>query len=216
MVLVKKSNRGKGISKLLLSGLFEKLKNCPCIKLDATPAGKPVYEKFGFVLEYSIFRMTNPCFDTIQLSLDTNRNIEVAIQTDFMEIVEFDQQIFGADRQNLIRFLTENNSDGSWILKNEGEINGFVLGRKGSRFYQIGPVSASSLDNAKQMISMALQHLDGNSVVVDVASDHILLVKWLEQFGFTIQRPFYRMFRNNNHYPGTPEKQFLICGPEFG
>ncbi len=60
MVLVDSEYRGKGISKMLLSGLFEKLKSCKSVKLDATPAGQPVYKKYGFKDEYLIHRMIAP------------------------------------------------------------------------------------------------------------------------------------------------------------
>ena len=58
MVLVDQEYRGRGVSKLLLTGLFEKLNSCKSIKLDATPAGKPVYQKFDIKTEYLIHRMT--------------------------------------------------------------------------------------------------------------------------------------------------------------
>ena len=44
MVLVNKAFRGRGISKMLLSDLLDKLHSCQSVKLDATPAGRPVYE----------------------------------------------------------------------------------------------------------------------------------------------------------------------------
>ncbi|HTE34733.1 MAG TPA: GNAT family N-acetyltransferase, partial [Chryseolinea sp.] len=54
MVLVKKTYRGRGISKLLLDHVFEKLKSFPSVKLDATAQGQQVYTKFGFKNEYRI------------------------------------------------------------------------------------------------------------------------------------------------------------------
>jgi hypothetical protein len=40
--------------------------------------------------------------------------------------------------------------------------------------------------------------------------------QWLESTGFRAQRPFIRMFYGENSYPGLPEQQFAILGPEFG
>ena len=48
MVLVDKEYRGRGISKALLEHVFKNLQSCQSAKLDATPAGKEVYKKFGF------------------------------------------------------------------------------------------------------------------------------------------------------------------------
>lgn len=58
MVLVDPEYRGRGIGTKLLERCVEYLDaiRIPCIKLDATPLGKPIYEKLGFVTEYEIER----------------------------------------------------------------------------------------------------------------------------------------------------------------
>ncbi len=48
MVLIDKDFRGHGAGKLILNYLIDKLKNFDSIKLDATPAGYPLYLKSGF------------------------------------------------------------------------------------------------------------------------------------------------------------------------
>ncbi len=58
MVLVDPARRGQGIGTKLLEKAIEYLDGCgiPSMKLDATPQGKPLYEKLGFVTEYEIER----------------------------------------------------------------------------------------------------------------------------------------------------------------
>jgi GNAT superfamily N-acetyltransferase len=58
MVLVDKSLRGKGIGTGLLKHALDHLKkrNVRTVRLDATPAGRPIYEKLGFVPEYELAR----------------------------------------------------------------------------------------------------------------------------------------------------------------
>ena len=58
MMLVDKSIRGKGIGKLLMKSIIKELGFCSLIKLDATPAGLPVYIKLGFTPETTLYRMT--------------------------------------------------------------------------------------------------------------------------------------------------------------
>ncbi|MBK8884959.1 MAG: GNAT family N-acetyltransferase [Bacteroidales bacterium] len=58
MVLVDKLLRGQGAGKMLLESIIERLNDVPSVKLDATPAGEPLYRKLGFADEYKIFRMT--------------------------------------------------------------------------------------------------------------------------------------------------------------
>src|SRR5215467_18486 len=58
MVLVDPEFRNRGIGTKLLQRAVEHLDNAgiPTLKLDATPLGKPLYEKLGFVGEYEIER----------------------------------------------------------------------------------------------------------------------------------------------------------------
>ncbi len=58
MVLVDKSVRGRGIGTGLLRHAIDYLKerNVRTVRLDATPAGRPIYEKLGFVPEYELAR----------------------------------------------------------------------------------------------------------------------------------------------------------------
>lgn len=216
MVLVDQEYRGRGISKMLLSGLFENLKACRSIKLDATPAGQPVYQKYGFKDEYLIHRMTTFSATVEILPTESRFSPELVSPTVIPEVVEYDKQVFGASRKQLIEFLVTNDSGNVWMIRREGQISGIVLGRKGARFHQIGPVMAYNAEDAKILILKSLEKLVGRPVVVDIPDDKRELIKWLNTIGFIEQRQFIRMYQNQNPYPGKSENQFLICGPEFG
>ena len=215
MVLVEKSYRGRGISKMLLKSLFEQLKMFGSIKLDATPAGQLVYRGLGFKDEYLINRMTNLSAPDIPDAYEAG-NTGIVQGKDIPEIIEYDRKVFGADRQQLINYLIETYPQKARVLKKNGHIIAFALGRDGARFHHIGPVMASSTEDAKLLINDALRELQGQPVVVDVPDDKKELIGWLNNLGFVKQRHFIRMYQNQNPYPGTPEKQYLICGPEFG
>ncbi len=138
------------------------------------------------------------------------------LASDIEAVTRFDRKISGTDRKQLIEYLVNNFSNNSWMLISNGQITGISLGRKGARFYQIGPVMALNPANAKILISKSLEKLIGKPVVIDIPDDKKELVKWLESIGFSKQRMFVRMYMNENPFPGIPENQFLICGPEFG
>lgn len=215
MVLVDKKYRGQGVSKLLLTDLMKKLEQCKSVKLDATAAGLPVYEKMGFVEEYAICRLTNSSLksssgDKYELSP------EPVQAKDIQEIVKFDKLIFGFDRTSLIEFFIENYPDKAWLLKRNNQIAGYALGRDGTRFNHIGPVSALTTNDAKILIAEALKNLAGQPVGVDILHDKEDLSDWLTSIGFTKQRPFIRMYYKHNPYPGITNRQYLISGPEFG
>jgi hypothetical protein len=215
MVLVDKSFRGRGISKILLSDLLDQLGSIPAVKLDATPAGLPVYGKFGFMDEYTIYRMTRPGIP--DFLGETQESFPVSIPPRALhDIIDLDCRIFGAKRDRLITSLVDENPDKGWMLEENGKVSGFALARPGRNYHQIGPVFTSRFEDARALISRALESLSGLPVVVDIPGSKVELIKWLKAMGFETQRSFVRMFLETNPLPGKPENQFLICGPEFG
>ncbi len=215
MVMVEKTFRGRGISKILLSDLLEKLKSFKSVKLDATPAGQPLYAKFGFMDECLIYRMMAPGFRG--LGARSRLLIPERITPGIVRgIVDLDDSVFGVGREKLIKSLIEKSPENSWFLKKDDMITGFVLSRSGRDYHQIGPVSALTFEGARVLIFRALEGLDNSPVVVDVPAGQEELIEWLKFNGFENQRHLVRMFLHTNPFPGQPENQFLICGPEFG
>ena len=124
MMLVSKEYRGIGISTILLKNIISKLKKCKSIKLDATSLGVPVYKKLGFIEEYKIDRLT--CLVTNIIDHDTIANL--------------DEVLFGVNRIELIRFLSNNQSKIAYQVKTNNQLKGYVLGRNGSEYFQVGPL----------------------------------------------------------------------------
>ena len=215
MMLVDRDYRGRGISKLLLKEAIHKLKKCASIKLDATPAGRPVYQKLGFIDEHTLYRMTHPSVSKISLK-DRSVETEQIRPGDIPEVAGFDKRVFGADRTELIKLLYENYPELAWLIRENNRVVGFCLGRRGKNFTQIGPVSASSLKHTKALIQSAGNQITGQAVVVDIPADKSETKLWLESSGFISLRPFERMYLSNNPHPGITESQYLICGPELG
>lgn len=215
MMLVDKEYRGRGISKLLMLAVIDQLKNCESIKLDATPAGRPVYLKLGFKDEFRLYRMTNPSASKISLN-ETRIETEKIRPGDISNVAAFDKKVFGADRTELIRQLHEGSPELAWLSKESNRITGFCLGRPGRNFTQIGPVNAKSGEHAEALIASAINQMTSRPLVVDIPADKSGTRQWLEGCGFETQRPFDRMYLHRNPHPGIPTGQYLIAGPELG
>ncbi len=213
MVLVNKDFRGRGYGKFLTESVLNETGDCKSIKLDATPAGEKVYEKLGFIREYSITRWVCESFTS---EIHPPTDVEKINLYDIEPLVDFDKQTFGEGRKKIIDSLITNFSEFCRISKKNGKENGFALGRAGSRFYQIGPVSANSFPVAKDLISSVLCGLNKQPVVMDIPDSQVELTDWLTVLGFQRKWQFWRMYLNDNSCKGETEKQFAICGPEFG
>lgn len=214
MVLVDKAYRGIGVSTLLMKSILKKSTSFKSIKLDATPAGQAVYSKLGFIDEYIITRIIG---SSVKHLHDDGEIFPEPIQLkDIEEIIALDKDMFGAARRQLIEYLIKKYPGKSWMLKRNNQVTGFVLGRDGNKYNHIGPVMASSTADAKILISKALSELNNQATVVDVFNGKKDLLNWFYSIGFVSQRQFVRMYKDENPLPGIIEKQYLICGPEFG
>jgi GNAT superfamily N-acetyltransferase len=215
MMLVDRDYRGRGIAKLLMLETIAKLKKCESIKLDATPAGRPLYMKLGFEDEYKLYRMTNPSVSLISRSHNTIKT-ENILPGDIPEVAQLDKKVFGADRTGLISQMYESCPELAWLIRENNRVAAFCLGRVGMNFTQIGPLSASSNEHAEALIGSAINQITGRAVVVDIPSDKSDTRHWLEAHGFITQRPFDRMYLRNNPHPGLVKNVHLIAGPELG
>lgn len=215
MVLVDKEHRGIGISTVLFGSVLAALNHNTAIKLDATPAGLSAYRKFGFVEEYQILEMVNPSCEALSID-DADVSPQLIKEEDIPSVVLFDKLAFGADRSLLIEYLVKEFPEKSYMIKRNNEIIGFTLGREGNKYHRIGPLSASSPQDARILIGHALQKLAGKAIVIDILEDKSESIGWLSALGFTKKRFFTRMFQTENPYPGKVNLQFLIAGPEYG
>ena len=208
MVLVEPEMKKQGIGTQLLNEALGILQYHETIKLDATPAGREIYLKLGFKDEYTLSRMVST-----GTKGSANNNVRNTTTGDFDSILQRDEEVFGASRKNLLKWIHERYPQLSFVLQGTSEIS-YCFGRKGFNFTQIGPVIANTSEEAARLTSAALNIISG-PVVMDVMSDSAFQ-RWLTSKGFTEQRKLIRMYRGLNAYPGIPDQQFAILGPEFG
>ncbi len=215
MVIVDSAFRGLGVGMKMLHHLIKKLSGCKAIKLDATPAGKKIYEKIGFCGEYKIYRWIHPGINHQDFPND-KIPLFGAKKKDIPEITAFDRQIFGVNRRKLISYFLNNYPGPALLSKKNHRITGYALGRPGSNYFQLGPVCALTFPEAKALISQSLENIRNRPVVIDVPEHQTRLQDWLESLGFNSQRFFIRMYYKTNPFPGEIHNQFAIGGPEYG
>jgi len=210
MVVVDPLHRGNGLGTALLERAIQHLDSCrvPCMKLDATPQGKLLYKKFGFVSEYEIERW--------MLNRQPEKQGLGKPPAAIGDVIRLDREVFGADRSMLLRSLAEEAPEFTLVAEHEAEILGYAFGRRGSRADHMGPWMAGNGDVAAALLDKFL-HVSGKELVfVDCVSGNRWAVPLVKARGFEFSRPLTRMFRGTNRYPGKPEKLFAILGPEFG
>ena len=214
MVLVDPRERSVGIGTRLLHEGLALLHDQKCIRLDATPAGWQIYHRHGFVQEHTLHRMVGTADPSHITSLP--QAVRPMRAEDLPEVMALDTQVFGAHRDEVIVDLFRRAPQYAWVLEIDGQLRGHTLGRPGHLYEHLGPIVAREPECALGLTAACLRANPGRTFAIDATSFQSGWTEWLITHGFTEERPFLRMRRGDTHYPGFPEHQFAIVGPEFG
>ncbi|HPA45437.1 MAG TPA: GNAT family N-acetyltransferase [bacterium] len=213
MVIVDPDLRRMGIGRrLLLLGIDTLIEmGVETVKLDATPQGKLLYDTLGFVDEYGAAR-----WEGTASPMDTGKQAEPMRAQDMRDISALDGPIFGADRTRLIALYLQEFPDRCYIARSGHEITGYLCGRAGGNAEHIGPWVARDRDIAEFLLKTRFAHCAGRRIFVDTLERCPQSTEILQSLGFQIQRPFIRMYKGPNRYPGQPEFVYALSGPELG
>lgn len=214
MVLVDPDYRNRGIGTTLLQRAVEYLDGArvPTLKLDATPAGKPLYEKMGFVTEYEIDRWVLKRSVIEEPLLPHESTAPKALS----EAHDFDRQAFGADRSKLLQSYNDQAPDLTLVAQTNGQIAGYAFGRRGLFADHMGAWMARDDDTAQTLLSKFLQRSSRDTIIVDALKSSRIAGELLRENKFSPARLLTRMYRGPNLHPGKPETLCAILGPEFG
>jgi GNAT superfamily N-acetyltransferase len=222
MMLVDPAFRSRGVGACLLEAAMAAIPGDLPIRLDATPLGRPLYQRYGFEDETLL---TRHVADAASLAAqvppaDHQGSIRPLVETDLTRLADHDRESFGGDRLAVLEWALQGTPAYARILV-DGDVPQYCLGRDGRLFDQIGPVVASGSEAAEALVDAALMGAPERAVIVDAFDAHTRFTSWLRGRGFTPQRPLFRMCR-----PGASRfarrddttadlVEFAILGPEF-
>ena len=213
MVLVLPEYRRKGIGTALLEHAVEYLEHTGvgCVRLDATPLDKKLYDTMGFHDEYSLERVQG----TGQAL--PFEGVELMQPGELPEVAAFDAPLFGAGREKMIELLYRASPALCFLRRDrEHRVAGYLMARSGENAFQIGPWMASSAEDADALLRAGLSALDGQPIFLDVSLGQNDSTQIVSRYGFKTQREFIRMYRGQNRYPGRTASVYAICGVETG
>jgi len=219
MVLVDPEYRNRGIGTELFQKAVDYLDQAriPTIKLDATPLGKPLYTKLGFVVEYEIERyvLKRPS-RTSNASVASPAGYLAFSESQFLEILSLDRILFGADRGFLLRSLSDVAPHFALAVWENGSPAAYAFGRTGLIADHLGPFMATNRAAAENLLTQFLARSSRDTIFVDCMNSNPFAAELLRGHGFGPVRPLTRMFRGPNAFPGQPASFCAILGPEFG
>jgi GNAT superfamily N-acetyltransferase len=217
MVLVDPEYRSRGFGTKLLEKTMKYLdqQKMLTMKLDATPQGRPLYEKLGFVAEYAIERWVLKRRQRAEARMGDSKWTRMST-AELESILSKDREVFGADRGSLLRSLFEETPQFAMGVWNSGTLQAYAFGRSGSFADHLGPWMANDKAAAEQLLDAFLVRSSRETLVVDCLTANAPVVELLRLSGFSCARMLTRMYRGPNNCPGTPDVLYAILGPEFG
>ncbi len=216
MVIVTAAHRRTGLATRLMQRCIATIGATGAVPvLDATPAGREVYRKLGFIDTWELQRFTG---SAAPLATGDSSGVHVRrlLPEDLERLRALDGAAFGADRSALLRRLLERMPAAALVAKRSGgALAGMLFERAGRTATQIGPVVADDTGIALALIAAAVRSAAG-PLMIDVPLDHRAVSAWLERHGFTVERPFTRMQYGAAAPFGSLTNAFAIAGPELG
>ena len=172
---VERGRQGQGLGQKLLEHAHRaaQLAGITTLLLEATPAGRPLYEKLGYVTDYETW---------VMLRSDITDREAVPLGHEREAILALDGRATGSRRDAMIGDLVDNHRGG---VERTGELVGYGL-VVGDR---LGPVVASDPAAGRALIA----RLAGDCSVVGVPAPNEAAVAAFSANGFRYQRTLRRM-----------------------
>ena len=213
MVLVDEAYRGRGIARHLMSTALKWLdeQGVATVRLDATPLGRPVYERLGFGPQFELQRWDGTCravaSDTTGLQipdLETAYRIDTAVTgTNRRKLLE---RLFG---EELVQVLFEGHR---WHVHVSG--HGYGTWRPGSLADFIGPCLADA-DDGPALLRELLRDRAGRRVFLDIPKANGIAEDVARNHGLQPVRVLTRMVRGVEVHEDLT-RFWASSGPELG
>jgi GNAT superfamily N-acetyltransferase len=214
MVLVTAEFRRQGLATRLLRRCIDDLlaKNLTPV-LDATPAGRSVYQPLGFADVWGFHRWSRGA--PVGEPMRADHGVAPITYAVWPALCRYDAQHFGADRSALLGRLRGRLPAAEFYAERDGAITGFLLGRDGRSAAEIGPLIAEDDTTARSLLAVAFGALSG-PLYIDLADAKTEVAAFLTAHGFAPLRPFTRMVYGRSVSFDDPARTFAVVGPEFG
>jgi GNAT superfamily N-acetyltransferase len=201
LMAVRPDCQRQGLGRLLMEFLLARLEqqHILLVTLDASAAGRPLYEKLGFVA----------CDDTLVLERPLNAPVpepaggQPLSSAALAELAEADAPVFGADRRNVFQALGEFFPGRTFIQRDEqGHLSGWLCAQSS----RLGPWVMLRPEGAGALLQAALTLPFDGPLSVTVPSGNRPALELLGRHGFAAVRSNTHMRRGPGGCPGQRER----------
>jgi len=192
-LVVKEKFRREGAGNLLTKHAIGYLKNkgVKTIGLYAYPNLVTFYENLGFEpdIDFAVLKGKAPVFSTHAMLKEVTKR-------DVPEIIDFDRQYFGANRQKLLEPILLNPDNLCYVSTENSKITGYIAAKVYGKTAEVGPLicHANRKEDAVMLLENILSRLNGVEVFMYIPTKEAELLNMLTKVGFKENFRVVRMF----------------------
>jgi GNAT superfamily N-acetyltransferase len=204
MMAVTRKAQHRGIGRALLEELLGRLDDAgvPIILLDATLSGRPLYLRSGFDVDDQVRQFVR----RLEAHLPPpSPFVRPCLPDDLPAVADFDEPIFGARREAVLRVFIQDYPDRAFVFEDQGSISGFLIAQE----QRIGPWTAANLDAAQGLLNTALRLPYGDPPKVLIPTSNQDGAAMLVRSGFVLQATLEHMRRGGT---GNPTQRKHVFG----
>jgi non-ribosomal peptide synthetase component F len=172
MMVVRADFRRRGLGRQLLGQCILDLAAQGLVPgLDATPAGRELYQRHEFRDTWAMTRWKCERPGIAAGGAVPGLEVRAATAADLDMIAALDRRAFGCNRRSVLARLLERAPWLASLALRAGEPCGFLLARDGREAFQVGPIAATDPEAATALLARTLVLLAGGAYV-DVLDRH--------------------------------------------
>jgi ribosomal protein S18 acetylase RimI-like enzyme len=213
MTIVDREARGQGIGAALMQMALAYLQDRESrdIRLDATPAGRPLYESLGFVVDSEFERWQGTIAPAPRAKVGAQNQSALSM------MFTLDRDAYGVSRRRLLERLAAERVAMSAIANTKGEgLEGYALARRGRIATYVGPIVASTVAVAEQLLDDVFGEIAKGPVCLDLHLGGWLPIEALTVRGMSKRRALTRMRHGEATLSPTSPSICASAGPEYG
>jgi GNAT superfamily N-acetyltransferase len=211
MMAVTKQAQHRGIGRGILDEILKSLddQSVPVVLLDATLAGKPLYQRAGFEVDDQVRQFVRRIETPLPPASPFVRSFSLE---DLPAVVDFDQPIFGARRDQVLKEFLRDFPDRGFVFEDQDGVSGFLIAQE----QRIGPWTASTEEAAQALLMAALRLPFGEPPKVLIPTSNQAGATMLVRHGFVLQTSLDHMRRGGAANPIQRQNIFGLASFALG
>lgn len=168
MVIVAPDRQRRGLGGQLTRAAMDYLitQHIQRIMLDATDAGRALYERLGFRSVCKIERWEG------RASTYLGPRARQMRPADLEAVFALDKTFSGLDRQHILQRLWDEFPALAWIDESRGEVEGYLLGKETAQGVQLGPWMSWTTAAAERLLRLAFEQLQGQQITLQISDQN--------------------------------------------